>query len=486
MEDSPLSTPELAQLQCGACHQFPQPDLLDKTTWQNDVLPKMGYMMGFRSLHSSMEHQFIEGDLGTQLIDEAKAFHMEPILSEADWQRIQEWYINSAPEQLEEKTSSKTITALDLFEVSIPEQRFSPPGSALVHFMDNGKIMVGDMQKGLLLQYDDQLQFLKEARVGEGAVHLTERPDALWLTVMGNFLASDLPSGYLLKFPKDSNLLVDNPIKGLNRPVHSLFGDVNNDGREDVIIAEYGKWLGGLSWWENLGGRFEKHPISTLTGAISSYLYDFNQDGLMDVIALFGQGREGIHIFYQQNDGSFKDEEVLSFHPSMGSSFFQVYDFNKDGHMDILYTAGDNADYKSINKPYQGIYIFENDGNNQFNQTFFHPLHGAYKAIPEDFDQDGDLDLAVISFFPDYKNQPEESFVYLENQGNWTFQAKTFENPQMGRWISMDIGDPDKDGDMDLTLGSLAFEIPDADLKHIQNEWLKNGIHFILLRNTTQ
>jgi tetratricopeptide (TPR) repeat protein len=47
-------------------------------------------------------------------------------------------------------------------------------------------------------------------------------------------------------------------------------------------------------------------------------------------------------------------------------------DFNNDGYKDILYTCGDNADYSSnVLKSYHGVYIFLNDGHNNFSQKYF-------------------------------------------------------------------------------------------------------------------
>jgi len=46
------------------------------------------------------------------------------------------------------------------------------------------------------------------------------------------------------------------------------------------------------------------------------------------------------------------------------------------------------------------------------NPSFYH-LEGAYKAMQEILDLDGDLDIAAISFFPVNAAYPEESFVVL-------------------------------------------------------------------------
>src|SRR4029077_15370304 len=139
--------------------------------------------------------------------------------------------------------------------------------------------------------------------------------------------------------------------------------------------------------------------------------------GLPDIWALFAQGDERIILYTNKGDGRFEEKNILSFPAVYGSTYFELDDFNGDGLPDILYTCGDNADFSPVLKPYHGVYIFMNDGNNNFKQKYFFPMYGCFKAIARDFDKDGDLDIAAISFFADYNNHPEESFVYLENKG---------------------------------------------------------------------
>ena len=167
----------------------------------------------------------------------------------------------------------------------------------------------------------------------------------------------------------------------------------------------------------------------------------------------------------------------------MGSSYFSLFDFDKDGKQDILYTAGDNADYSPILKPYHGIYIFSQKENFAFEQTEFLALPGAYKAIADDFDLDGDIDIAAISFFPDYHASKVTDFaLFIKSQNEFSMQGLDLH--QNGRWITMDSGDPDQDGDSDLILGSLAFEVPQHP--NLVNQWVKNGLPFLLLKNQTK
>ena len=57
------------------------------------------------------------------------------------------------------------------------------------------------------------------------------------------------------------------------------------------------------------------------------------------------------------------------------------------------------------------------------------------------------MDIAAISFFPDYASAPQASFVYLQNRGNMQFVAHTVFEAQDARWLTMDAGDVDLDGD---------------------------------------
>jgi hypothetical protein len=286
----------------------------------------------------------------------------------------------------------------------------------------------------------------------------------------------------LISVGADQKMKVDSvPLfDSLARPVQLTAVDLNQDGLTDILACEFGHLTGSLSWMENIGGgRYKHHVIRPVPGAIKAWVQDYNHDGLPDLWVLFSQGDEGIFLFTNLGNGKFSERKLLSFPAIYGSSYFELDDFNHDGFPDILYTCGDNADYSIVLKPYHGVYIFLNDGQNHFTQKYFFPINGCYKAMARDFDGDGDLDIAAIAFFADYARQPEEGFVYLENKGNLEFQPFSLPGAKVGRWLTMDAGDVDGDGKIDIILGNFsatpAFTKPDLS-------W-KQGPPFIFLRN---
>jgi len=471
----------LAKIRCGVCHAFPEPALLPQETWKQYILPRMGYMLGIFP-DDTTRNSLIEKGIGAEKVLAAGIFPEKPQISAQDWAAIQAFYLDQAPRDFPPYEIAPVQAGLAQFSVRVPEYRLSPPSSTMVHIPKTGGLYLGDANSKAMYLFDKNLQLQKAANVKEGAVDIAEMDDRLLITVMGSFSPTDASSGFVFQLPTSPKLQPLVLMDGLQRPVHTAWGDLNGDQRLDAVICEFSKYTGTLGWWEQQAdGKFQKHLLGNRPGATCSYLRDVNKDGLMDIVALFGQGDEGIYTYYNEGQGKFKEVRTLRFPASYGSSFFALYDFNGDGHEDILYTCGDNADYSPILKPYHGIRIFTNDGKNNFKQTWFYPLHGAYKALPVDFDQDGDIDIAAISFFPDFSKALPGGFVYLENTGKMQFKSMTFPEVGLGRWITMDSGDFDLDGDVDLALGSLAFEvIPD---RGEIGRWVQKGIPFVMLEN---
>lgn len=493
---SGLSGKELALAHCSRCHAYVPPEVLPKADWQ-DVLPAMGHRMGIYKDGSRPDSLFGKG-VSASVIRAANIYPESPVLAKEDWDKIEQYFFAHAPDSVPPPLREKNIrVGLRHFKYREAPFAHRPALTGMVKILpDNRGIVFSDGKGGrsVLTFLTPELQENYSVWLRSTPVQFDEKPDALYLTAIGKgVFPTDAPDGALQRWAKEGSGAAAkyNPVSiiipDLQRPVCTAYGDLNNDGLEDMVICEFGGETGRLAWYENNGkGGYIRKVLREKPGAITAIIRDANNDGLPDIYVLMAQGDEGVFLYENQGTGVFREKRLLTFSPLNGSQYIELADFNNDGFDDILYVCGDNADKSPILKNYHGIYIFLNDGQQHFEQAWFYQMNGAYKAMIRDYDMDGDPDIAALSFFPDYLRYPEESFVYLENKGNLRFEDYSFPEAPKGRWVVMDAGDMDGDGDIDLVLGSFVYFIPAGDTTGLGQKWLSSGPSVIVLENTTR
>ena len=476
----------LARRHCGGCHQFPDPSLLDKRVWSQNVLPRMALRLGLKEATdtSGALRSAYFGLIGAQL------FPAQPALSPKEWQLLVNYYAARAPEQLSVRPAVRLPPAT-LFNPRQPATKgWAMPAVTCVKFDSVAhRFYVADNQRRRLMAVDRYLNITSEVPLS-GLVSQVQWVDdttarAMLLTYLGSTPnPTEDRAGYLTITGQSADGATQERLSRLARPTQVLAADLDHDGQAELISSEFGYLTGKLAHWKRQAdGTYGEHPLKVAPGALQVAAQDLTGDGRVDIVALFAQGDEGISLFENRGNGTFHERRLLQFPPSYGSSSFELKDMNGDGRPDILYTCGDNADDSKILKPYHGVYIFSNEGNNQYRRAFFFPLNGAYRAKAADFDGDGDPDIAAISFFADYACGPEESFVYLENRGKFGFDPFALGITQLGRWITLDAGDVDEDGDVDVMLGNCS--VADGFMHRYDEHWQK-GPAFVLLENTTR
>ncbi|MEJ1242087.1 VCBS repeat-containing protein [Chryseolinea sp. T2] len=482
---------QLAARYCTSCHAFVPPEKLTKSSWKEDVLPTMGNRMGIYKNNKRPEDLFEPGE-GGQVVKAANIFPSTPSISNEEWERIVDYYISRAPASIPASRSASIPVGLANFEYK-PYRLPSPmPLTSFVTILpETSQIAFGTTygRSYTLNILNADLKNVQSYKMTALPIQFTKLNDESYsLTTIGKgSFPTDARDGWvshlhlrdLNNLSTETNFVLDK----LKRPVNIVYKDLNGDGLDDIVACEFGSYTGTLGWYENKKDKYEFHPLVGKPGATKVVIDDVDADGKPDILALMAQADEG--IFYLHNNGKGFDpaRSILSFSPLYGSTFFDYIDFNNDGVKDIIYTCGDNADYTPFLKEYHGIYIFLGQPDFTFKQHFFHQLNGAYKAIARDYDQDGDLDIAAISYFPDYANAQEEGFVYLQNQGNMRFNASTFAAVGIGRWIAMDANDYDKDGDVDIVIGSNVSILPMGDVTGINKRWLKEAVSLVVLEN---
>jgi hypothetical protein len=347
------------------------------------------------------------------------------MLSIDEWKQLVTYYIHEAPDSLPEQDRVRVSQFTSLFEVRrLANKNGKRP--SLSYAGIHKWIYAADALDSTISVYNSSLKKISSTKVKGILVDMSLDKEAQSgiFTLIGIMPPNDLRTGSVDSFYIDEKGVVVQTkeiIKGLPRPVETVPFRYTPDGELYFLVCGFGNNNGGL-YLMPASDTSQVQVLNPNAGAIKAYTGDFNDDGLGDIIALTAQSRESIDIYYGRKDYGFDSINVLRFPPIYGSVYFELADFNADGHPDILYSCGDNADYTgSTLKYYHGIYIYLNDGNNHFTQRYFFPQHGTIKAVARDFDRDGDQDIAAISFFPDLKNQPEESFFFIENRGDFYF-----------------------------------------------------------------
>ncbi|CAN5343994.1 VCBS repeat-containing protein [soil metagenome] len=452
----------LAQKYCVSCHQFPDPSLIDKASWVDGVLPGMATQF-------KLEHY------GVVYIANPKS-----TISVDDWQSIVNYYKTSAPAKLVQP-ASPFVSDWAIFSLVRPKNVSHAPKDAA-----NTSLLAFNPIDSQLYSGDAQNRFyrwssgLKPALIAKMASPVTgvtflsaaTGKNSAVITTIGVIYPSDIMKGKVEQLDLDGGK-IGKPVTitdSLPRSVQTAAADFNKDGLMDYVTCGFGHEHGGLYLLtQQADHHYKKHIIRGIPGGEQLITGDFNNDGWPDVMCLFAQADEGIWMFLNDHKGGFSTQNLLHFPPIYGSSSFQLVDFNHDGKPDILYTCGDNSDYSKVLKPYHGVYIFTNQGNWKFKQTYFYHIDGSTKAMAADFDHDGDLDIATIAFFADFKFHPRQGFIYLEQTSAGKFLAHEVPVNDYGRWLTMEVADMDHDGYQDVILGNFSVDgrglINQKDLK---------------------
>lgn len=253
-------------------------------------------------------------------------------------------------------------------------------------------------------------------------------------------------------------------------------GDMDNDGDNDLVVAQFGYDDGETRWIENMGNwQFESHILQYLSGPINVEIVDIDADNDLDIISLVSQEWEEIYCFINNGKGEFQPKRIYgSSNQDYGSSGIALSDLDQDGDQDILYTNGDAFDYiPPQGRPWHGVQWLENTGTIEFKFHRLTNFTGATNVRPADIDGDGDLDLFSVSAFNVWDDPKSQSFIWLENDGKMNFRKREIgKNPT--HLLTCEPGDFNNDGLIDVVTGGMHTYPPFDSMGRI-TLWINNG-----------
>ncbi|MDD5674171.1 MAG: VCBS repeat-containing protein [Chitinivibrionales bacterium] len=171
----------------------------------------------------------------------------------------------------------------------------------------------------------------------------------------------------------------------------SWVADINKDGRQDLID--------GMDWYEApanpVTGQWVRHHINNFpTGLMRTNVGDLLGNGRLDVITSVSEYQVGPLAWYESpadiENGTWT-EHVLVPAADLNYHTLQIGDMDGDGKLDIV-TGSTHGPNSSV--PYaKCLRIFYNQGNGIFKDTTWQTQYGVWNAIIGDVGSKGTLDI---------------------------------------------------------------------------------------------
>lgn len=429
---------------CGACHRLPEPRSFAAADWRKEVL------LGFRLFEESGRT-----DLHPPPRERVVAYYAQRAPRELRFDGPEQVTIADRPSPLQFEAESVTVAGAT-----------EAPAVARIDEVD-GTCLIADM-RGVIWRWQpgaEQAERLWKvphpAACTVVKLH-ADAPPGIVIGDLGTFYPEDRHRGALwwadsLTAPKVRPIM-----DRLSRVSHVASNDLDGDGRNDLVISEFGWRKTGrlaIGWNDPDGSEFpwSLRVLDPRHGCLKTVVCDFDGNGQLDIVAAFAQEHETVDVFRPVGPRQFERATLSRApDPTWGTSDFEVVDLDGDRRLDVILCHGDNFDSPTLH-PFHGIRWLRQRDDGSVEEKFLAGMPGVLRAIPADLDGDGDLDIAAASLLPsaDPAAPPRPklaSVVWLEQTTAGEFV------PHVLEWDRYDhatcaVMDADGDGRLDIVVG---------------------------------
>lgn len=429
----------------------------------------------------------------------------QPLMSKEEWLKIREYYEGNAKSWTDMLIKSPRPPVVKGFKPVVPNLDLAPNGLIIATQVDAKRkriyvasstlddFVAGGGRHPDIKERDHLFAFDLESGRKIGGTQVESDIIHMSLSESGGLRA--LEHGRFPMGPKGIGNISDYKFEDGNIEKHMLVGakqrmvkhiddvDVDGDGIEDIVSVTFGDGIYAdanselAAYWKTpefdklateapaeiphgpLSGALEESILSREAGLIGVSIGDMNNDGLPDIVALVAQAREDVLVYINNGDRTFTRHLIDEQFAAFGGNVVEVADFDGDGNQDILLLNGDNVSGNSVDntvpapRPYNGVYIFQNHGDMKFTRKNIYPFHGATRGAVSDFDNDGDPDIVAVALYVQWNEDLPQGFVYLENKGDFKFEAQSLPKEFFAPYIHVEAADVNGDDKTDIVLG---------------------------------
>ena len=202
------------------------------------------------------------------------------------------------------------------------------------------------------------------------------------------------------------------------------------ENRTESTLSEYAKMENPIDFVhkEYPSLDFDRNPLvpfSYSNEGPSISVADINNDGQEDLFICGGKNQASA-LFLQDEKGSFKEHQPELFGPdAINEDIDQAFfDADNDGDLDLVVVSGGNEFTRG--KPLQPRFYRNENGKFSKEINKFDGIEvNASKVVAVDMDKDGDLDLCIASNNVPAKFGIKSNQFILENDGNGNFKDMT-------------------------------------------------------------